>query len=131
MTRQAFALVTAMSPGLLVVGFVETARMRPGELRKNVAFALMAGVLLAIGWLNANEPRRNWAARLLAFALTCATWHIFLAKAFYPGLMKQEDLSVATVTRLLGAYVVVVGGAFAGARLARWALHAVHWRLTA
>jgi hypothetical protein len=80
-------LVTALTPGVLVVGFVETARIWPGELRKNIAFTLMAGVLFSVGWLNANERWRAWATRLLAFAVACAAWDVFLARAVYPGLM--------------------------------------------
>ena len=124
-------LITALSPGVLVVGFVETARIWPGELRRNIVDALMTGVLFAVGWLNANERWRAWTIRLLAFAVACVAWHVFLARAAYPGLMKDEELSVATVARLLGASVVVVGGVFGVARLAHSAVRAVSRRLTA
>jgi hypothetical protein len=130
MTTRTFALVNALIPGFLVAGFVETARIWPGELRKNVALTLMAAVLLVIGWLNANEPWRAWAVRLLAFAVACAAWDVLLARTVYPGLMHDEDLLVPTVARLLGAYAVVVGGAFGVPRLAQWAVRALSRRLT-
>jgi hypothetical protein len=59
MTTRAFALVTLLSPALLIVGFVQAARIWPGEARYNIALVLMAGVLLGVGWLNADEPRRR------------------------------------------------------------------------
>jgi hypothetical protein len=130
MTTRTFVLVAALSPALLVVGFVESARIWPGELRKNIELTLIAGVLLVIGCLSANEPWRAWAGRLLAFAIACAAWHVLLARTVYRGLMKDEDMSVATVARLLGAYAFVAGGAFGVARLAQWAVRAASRRLT-